>query len=547
MVSEPNLLTRITITIAANNQQVARKVLHGSLLNQANINRLINSCFNQHEINQNIYLETLTLNLGEIILHDFNSLFPVRLNSALSKALSQYQINHKEEIILNSYMSNKITHNSLLFVDNNLIDAANFIHSLYQKHSQQNPMEAIANNQNIDIKVKKLINQLMRIGDKLALSLAKSCLSEYGLQRLLAIKQPTLLIAINHRLSKRTNRPQHQDELVSSEQLIFNALGYIQQNNIQEIPKPDAKIISQITLKLNRGELNAEPIITLFRQAITHNTSLNDWLKQLWQTVSVSQLCKKHLSVAEYQYLSECFMPNHIDKNTSGKESTITHVDISNVQKYQYPTNKKVIYEDRQALSTSDGTPVIGGNNRHQLQTINRPRFEPTLLPKQAVNNAGILVLWPILPTLFNQLGLLEKQKFIHRQAQFSAVNLLDYLIWGTEEIQTERKALNYVLCGLTANENTEPLSIEPEKQLITEQWLDAIIRQLPSWKKLSRNDARQLFLQRPGELLVDEQEIKITVQPQPFDALLADWPWPLNIAKLPWLDRPLRIDWKNI
>ncbi len=157
------------------------------------------------------------------------------------------------------------------------------------------------------------------------------------------------------------------------------------------------------------------------------------------------------------------------------------------------------------------------------------------------------MVLWPILPALFNRLGLLEKQKFIHRQVQFSAVDLLDYLIWGTEEIQTERKALNYVLCGLTTNEDTESLSIEPEKQLITEQWLDAIIRQLPSWKKLSRNDARQLFLQRPGELLVDEQEIKITIQPQPFDALLADWPWTLNIAKLPWLDRPLQIDWQNI
>ncbi len=34
MTSEPNLLNRITITIEANNQQVAKKVLHGSLLNQ---------------------------------------------------------------------------------------------------------------------------------------------------------------------------------------------------------------------------------------------------------------------------------------------------------------------------------------------------------------------------------------------------------------------------------------------------------------------------------------------------------------------------------
>ncbi|PQQ38597.1 hypothetical protein C6H68_06040 [Photorhabdus luminescens] len=94
---EPNLLNRITITIEANNQQVARKVLHGSLLNQANINNLFNTFFTQYPINQDIYLETLTLDLGEISLHNFNSLFPVRLNTALNKALNQYQINHQEK------------------------------------------------------------------------------------------------------------------------------------------------------------------------------------------------------------------------------------------------------------------------------------------------------------------------------------------------------------------------------------------------------------------------------------------------------------------
>ncbi|MCC8389929.1 hypothetical protein J8V43_17350, partial [Photorhabdus laumondii] len=61
MTSEPNLLTRITITIEANNSQVAKKVLHGSLFNQTNIKNLFNTFFTQYPINQDIYLETLTL------------------------------------------------------------------------------------------------------------------------------------------------------------------------------------------------------------------------------------------------------------------------------------------------------------------------------------------------------------------------------------------------------------------------------------------------------------------------------------------------------
>ncbi|KOY61304.1 hypothetical protein AM629_14625 [Photorhabdus heterorhabditis] len=518
MTSEPNLLNRITITIEANNQQLAKKVLHGSVLNQASINQLLNSYFDEYNIHQDISLDKLTLDLGEINPHDFNSLFPARLKVELNKALNQYQINnHQEETLLNKPTFNKFTDNSSAFCDNHLIDAEDFIHSLYQQNTQPNTLETITHNKNIN----KLIHQLTQIESKWILLLAKSCLSEHGLQRLLAIKQPALFIAINHRLSEKINKLQHQEEPVSSAQLIFNALEYLQRHNIQEIPKPNAKIISRIITELNNGALNTDPIIKLFRQVINQNTPLNSWLKQLWQTVYVSRLCQKHLSVKEYQYLLACFMPNHIDKNTPDKQSAINNVNFLDVQQHQLLVNQKVITEDQKILSTSNS-------------------------PCQ-VNNAGILMLWPILPALFNQLGLLEGKKFIHRQAQYHAVNFLDYLIWGTDKTPAECKRLNNVLCGLMINENTESISVEPEKQLITTQWLDTIITQLPSWKKLSCNDVRQLFLQRPGELLANEQEIKITIQPQPFDALLTEWPWPLNIAKLPWLDRSLLIDWKNI
>ncbi|MCW7760600.1 contractile injection system tape measure protein [Photorhabdus luminescens] len=752
---EPNLFNRIIITIEANNQQAAKKVLYGSLLNKANINNLFNTFFTQYPINQDIYLETLTLDLGEINLHNFNSLFPVRLNTALNKALSQYQINNQEKNTdLKQSKPQKITNiSSLLY--NNLIDLESFIHYLNQENSISNSMEVIDNHKKIDINIQQLINQLAESENKWALLLAKSCLSEPSLQRLLMLKQPTLLSTINYRLSEKINRSQYLGEPVSPGQLILNALQYIQLNHTQEIPKLDAKVLSHLTTELDNGTLNATSIITLFRQIITQNIPLNSWLKQIWQTIAIARFIKKYLSDEEYQYLLERFTANytdknrsnmelttaniniskiqqekylpeyftsnhtdkntfskksitthhdsindqedqylpehsisshtnknafdkisvtihhdnintqeeqylsehsisshtnknafdkisiithhdstndqedqylpehfisnhtdkntfgkklitthhenintreepylpehftqnhtnrnqsskqsvitdingkitqrnqytpehfvsgHADKNKSNKKLTVTYGDINNTQTYhQYTANQKVISKNHKILSTSNN-PNITVNNSSQLQNINKTHSEYILLPKQTLpyqmNNAGILILWPMLPILFNQLGLLEDQKFIHRQAQFSAVNLLNYLIWGKEEIPAERNMLNNVLCGLMVDEMIQLLSLEPEKQLIIDQWLDAIISQLPGWKKLSRNDVRQLFLQRPGELLINEQEIKITVEHQPFDILLSDWPWPLNIAKLPWLDHPLKIDWKNI
>ncbi|OCQ52986.1 hypothetical protein Ppb6_01879 [Photorhabdus australis subsp. thailandensis] len=635
MISEKNLLNRITINIEADNQQEAKKVLYGSLLNQTNIYKLFNLYFNKYTFNQDICLEKLSLDLGKINLHDFNSLFPIRLNAALNRVFSQYyKNNHEEEIFLEDPVIIKDTCKPSLPKNGYLTNIEEFIHYLYQKDFKLNSEKIMLNN----INVKQLTNQLTRMESKLTLLLAKSCLSENSLQRLLSINQPDLLTAINRKLSDSTNISQNQEELVSSCQLILNALGYIQSNNIQEIIKPDTQVISRIIVDLNQGILNISPVITLFRQAIlTHHSSLNAWLAQLWQTDPIPQLCKKHLSIQQYETLVNRFSyqeqtcRKHVLQKTMEVDPLLIQllqilaikpqqdlsslnqhqlslifiaiqtgeVKIENIlrllqhpalynragtawlaplwqsasvsqickkhlsaEEYNYLSRRFMPNNANQILTSQDQSILpapdnlhIKSNNCSQLQTINRSRVEPILLTKKtplySVSNAGILILWPMLPALFNHLGLLEAQKFIHHQAQFSAVNLLDYLIWGDEEGQEERKierkTLNNILCGLNFNEDNESIPLEPEKKLITEQWLDAIIAQLFGWKKLSRNDVRQLFLQRPGELLMGEQEIKITIQHQPFDLLLNDWPWPLNIAKLPWLNQPLSIDWQNI
>ncbi|MCW7546523.1 contractile injection system tape measure protein [Photorhabdus sp. APURE] len=617
MISRPNLLSRLSITIETNNQQIAKKVLYDSLLNQVSVHKLLNLYFNKYVISQDIYLDKLTLNLGEINSHNFNVLFPIRLNAALNKALNQYQENNKEKILTGNSIISKNTDKSSLLHSHYLSDIEEFIQYLYQKDIKLNSENIIIENNRIDINIKSLINQLMQMESNLTLLLAKSCLSEHSLQSLLAISQPDLLTAINHKLSEDIDGYQHQGKAASPWQLVLNALGYIQRHNTQEIPKPDMKVISYIMAELDSSMLDIVLIITLFRKNIVaENDLLNAWLKLIWQIELIPKLCKKHLSVQEYKSLAnrfggeiQTFREQSLQQTVSvnsmiiellQKLSTEHRQDlpplsqhqlsliITAIQKGEIKTEnilqllqhpalynqtgtawlaplwqlgsisqrcKKHLSIDQynklsQRFMTNNLTPDnlhVKDNNCSQLSDINRPHFESGLSSPYQVSNAGILILWPMLPTLFNQLGLLEEKEFIHHQAQFRAVDFLDYLIWGNEEGQVERKTLNKVLCGLMIDEETQLIPVEPEEQRIIEQWLDAIIVQLPGWKKLSCNDVRQLFLQRPGELLIDEQEIKITLQHQPFDLLLADWPWPLNIVKLPWLNRPLQVDWQNI
>ncbi|WP_434525618.1 contractile injection system tape measure protein [Photorhabdus asymbiotica] len=161
-----------------------------------------------------------------------------------------------------------------------------------------------------------------------------------------------------------------------------------------------------------------------------------------------------------------------------------------------------------------------------------------------SVSNAGCMILWPLLPTFFTTFGLLDKNKFISLEAQREAICLLDWLIWAEDEIPAWRLTLNKVICGLPVNDNARWRVPEPEQRTIISQWLEKIIMQLPAWKKMGASDVRYLFLQRSGELSGLESGIKIHVKPEIYDALLTDWPWPMNMACFSWLSQPLTIMW---
>lgn len=161
------------------------------------------------------------------------------------------------------------------------------------------------------------------------------------------------------------------------------------------------------------------------------------------------------------------------------------------------------------------------------------------------ISNAGLLLLWPLLPQLFSQLGLWEEEQFVSDAARWQAVYGLDRLVWGEVSPTEGRLTLNQVLCGVscsTAVPPPTPLSLLQRQQI--DDWLVAIGQQLPGWQKLSLTDIRQLFLQRAGEISTEGPVPQISVWPEPYDFLLRDWPWPMTLASFPWTEQPLTIVW---
>lgn len=199
---------------------------------------------------------------------------------------------------------------------------------------------------------------------------------------------------------------------------------------------------------------------------------------------------------------------------------------------------------DNAMLPECEGIPVASRcmmlPGKGGLRSPNRPCSSG-----QGISNAGLLLLWPLLPQLFFLLGLWEEEQFVSDAARWQAVYGLDRLVWGDVSPTEGRLTLNQVLCGVSCSTSVPPpmpLSLLQLQQI--DDWLAAIGQQLPGWQKLSLTDIRQLFLQRAGEISTEGAVPQISVRQQPWDCLLREWPWPMTLATFPWTEQPLTIVW---
>ncbi|MGV3347134.1 contractile injection system tape measure protein, partial [Enterobacteriaceae bacterium LUAb1] len=210
--------------------------------------------------------------------------------------------------------------------------------------------------------------------------------------------------------------------------------------------------------------------------------------------------------------------------------------------------------QDNGEARPTEAYPV---NPMHHTTRVNRYRFVPQTAgpPGQPyqdadtldwrIGNAGVVMLWPLLPQFFAQLELTEKQHFISESTRWQAIACLDWLVWGDPNPQAGRLMLNQLLCGIapeSAPLASSPLS-ERQRQWI-DSWLTTTGQQLPGWQKLSLTDMRQLFLQRSGEILNRLPSWQLSVKPEAYDFLLRELCWPVTLVSLPWLEQPLTIIW---
>ena len=206
-----------------------------------------------------------------------------------------------------------------------------------------------------------------------------------------------------------------------------------------------------------------------------------------------------------------------------------------------------------QALVSKVTHSIVGGDWRTELtlsageQMIDERSphwYEPT--SPVAVANAGLVLLWPFLPTLFERLGYLANQQFRSEAAQQRAALLLHFLATGSEGTPDLQLPLNKLLCGIgQAQSLPRALVFTNAEKATSEDMLQAAISRWGAVKNSSVYGLRTTFLQRPGQLEWLPERVMLSVETQTVDVLLDRLPWAIGLLKLPWMAAPLHVSWR--
>lgn len=162
------------------------------------------------------------------------------------------------------------------------------------------------------------------------------------------------------------------------------------------------------------------------------------------------------------------------------------------------------------------------------------------------ITNAGLIILHPFLPALFDECMLTNADGlFVDQMAAYKAVALLHYLQTGREAYEEQWMAFNKILCGLHIVDALPPaVTLQVKEKRECDILLKTVVHYWEALKGASVDTVRESFLSRNGKLSMKEGNWLLQVERQTVDVLIDRLPWGISTVKLPWVDHLIYTEW---
>lgn len=158
------------------------------------------------------------------------------------------------------------------------------------------------------------------------------------------------------------------------------------------------------------------------------------------------------------------------------------------------------------------------------------------------VRNAGLVIVAPFLPELFNECRILEGKYITDPDL---AIAIMHLIVWGNIDYREYDTVLSKVLCNTGSEHHLRLITrLEPDVYDKVEEMLKATVRNWGALKDTSPDGLRESFLRRKGKLVFSNDSWFLHVEQNTIDILLQSLPWNIGFIRLPWMKAMLRTEW---
>lgn len=184
--------------------------------------------------------------------------------------------------------------------------------------------------------------------------------------------------------------------------------------------------------------------------------------------------------------------------------------------------------------------PADTSENNQGVQTNTMPEPDEGIY----IDNAGLVLLHPFLPMLFEALHICSNDKIVQPSR---ALCLLHFLATGNTSAPEYELTLAKLLCNMPEDMPVRSdVVLTEEEQNEATALLQAVIRHWEALKNTSPDGLRSTFLLRSGKLSIrDDGDWLLQVEPKTYDILLDQLSWGISAVKLPWMERLLWVEWR--